>query len=43
MRDLPMSVLDKMMTVEPFEKLVKLGEEILAGKTRGRVVININA
>jgi acrylyl-CoA reductase (NADPH) len=43
MRDLPMSLLDKLITVAPFDKIVPLGEEILAGKTRGRIVININA
>lgn len=43
MRDLPMSVLDKTITVAPFDKVIALGEQILAGKTRGRIVININA
>ena len=43
MRDLPMSVLDKMITVAPFDKVVALGEQILAGKTRGRIVINVRA
>lgn len=43
MRDLPMSLLDKTITMAPFDKLVPLGEQILAGKIRGRIVININA
>jgi acrylyl-CoA reductase (NADPH) len=42
MRDLPMSLLDKTITVAPFDKVIALGEQILAGKTRGRIVINLN-
>jgi acrylyl-CoA reductase (NADPH) len=42
-RDLPMTVLDSLMVIEPLSKIVDLGEEILAGKTRGRVVIDVNA
>ncbi len=41
MRDLPMDVLDSMITVEPLEKVFELGEEILAGKIRGRTVIDV--
>ncbi len=41
MRDLPIDVLDTMITVEPLSKVFELGELILAGKTRGRTVIDI--
>ena len=41
--DLPKTALDRMMQVEPLEKVVGLGEEILAGRVRGRVVIDVNA
>jgi acrylyl-CoA reductase (NADPH) len=43
MRDLPMDLLDSMITVEPLSKIFELGELILAGKTRGRTVIDVNA
>jgi acrylyl-CoA reductase (NADPH) len=43
MRDLPMSVLDQVITVEPIAKIFELGEQIVGGKTRGRVVIDVNA
>jgi acrylyl-CoA reductase (NADPH) len=43
MRDLPMNLLDKVITVEPFDKVFELGEQILAGKIRGRTVIDVNA
>src|SRR5580698_9634073 len=43
MRDVPMGILDSMTTIEPLTKIVDLGEQILAGKTRGRVVIDVNA
>lgn len=43
MSDLPMDVLDRIILVEPFEKVFELGEQILAGRTRGRVVIDVNA
>ena len=43
MRDLPMGLLDSMTVIEPLTKIVELGEQILAGKTRGRVVIDVNA
>jgi len=43
MRDLPMDVLDSLTTVEPLSKVFELGEQILAGKIRGRTVIDVNA
>jgi acrylyl-CoA reductase (NADPH) len=42
-RDLPISALDSLMVIEPFGKIVELGEQILAGQTRGRVVIDVNS
>ncbi|HUZ11144.1 MAG TPA: MDR family oxidoreductase [Acidimicrobiales bacterium] len=39
-RDLPLSVLDAITTVEPLARVPELAEEILAGRTRGRVVID---
>jgi acrylyl-CoA reductase (NADPH) len=42
-RDLPLSLLDRMIGVEPLEKIRELGEQILAGKIRGRTVIAVNA
>jgi acrylyl-CoA reductase (NADPH) len=41
MRDLPMDVLDSMIQVEPLSKVFELGEQILAGKIRGRTVVDI--
>ena len=41
-RDLPMRLLDRMTQVEPLEKIRELGEAILAGKIRGRTVIDVN-
>jgi acrylyl-CoA reductase (NADPH) len=43
MRDLPMDHLDPMIQVEPLGKIFELGEQILAGKTRGRIVIDVSA
>jgi len=43
MRDLPMNLLDNMIVEAPLEKVFALGEQILAGKIRGRVVIDVNA
>jgi acrylyl-CoA reductase (NADPH) len=43
MRDLPMNLLDEMIAVEPLGKVFELGEQILAGKIRGRTVIDVNA
>ena len=42
-RDLPFKLLDAMIRVEPLGKIVELGEQILAGKIRGRTVIDVNA
>ncbi len=38
-RDLPMNLLDAMTETAPLERVFELGEKILAGKIRGRVVI----
>jgi acrylyl-CoA reductase (NADPH) len=38
--DLPTDVLDAMTTVEPMTRVPELAEQILAGRTRGRVVID---
>ncbi len=42
-RDLPLNLLNEMIDVQPLEKVVELGEQILAGKIRGRTVIDVNA
>jgi acrylyl-CoA reductase (NADPH) len=42
-RDLPLEKLDAMTEVRPLSEIVALGEKILAGQTRGRVVIDVNA
>ena len=42
-RDLPMRLLDRMTQMEPLEKIRELGDAILAGKIRGRTVIDVNA
>ncbi|HEV2362340.1 MAG TPA: MDR family oxidoreductase [Acidimicrobiales bacterium] len=39
--DLPVELLDGMTTVEPLEAVPQLADAILAGQTRGRVVIGI--
>ena len=39
-RDLPTSALDEMTTTEPMTRVSELAEQILAGQTRGRVVID---
>jgi acrylyl-CoA reductase (NADPH) len=41
--DLPMDKLDALTTVEPMSKIADLAEQILAGNTRGRVVIDTHA
>lgn len=41
--DLPLDKLDSMITVEPLSRIQELGNRILAGQTRGRVVIDVNA
>jgi acrylyl-CoA reductase (NADPH) len=40
-RDLPLPLLDQMTEEAPLEKVFDLGEQILAGKIRGRTVIRI--
>lgn len=40
--DLPRDVIESMVTEHPLEDVPELAEQILAGKTRGRVVIAIN-
>ena len=42
-RDLPLNLLQDIMQVEPLGKVVQLGEKILAGQVRGRIVIDVNA
>lgn len=42
-RDLDRSKLDSMTTVEPMSKLPQLAEDILQGRVRGRVVIDVSA
>lgn len=41
--DLPLNLLDSMTQVAPLEHVFELGEKILAGQIRGRVVIDVNA
>ncbi|MBL8218915.1 MAG: oxidoreductase [Bryobacterales bacterium] len=41
--DLPLAKLDAMTELHPLSNIQALGEQILAGKTRGRVVIDVNA
>lgn len=41
-RDLEPSILDSMTSVEPMSKLPELAPRILAGQTRGRVVIDVS-
>jgi acrylyl-CoA reductase (NADPH) len=42
-RDLPTNLLDGMIQVKPLADVFQLGEEILAGKVRGRTVIDVNS
>lgn len=42
-RELPAQKLDLLTTVEPLSKIKELSEAILAGKIRGRVVVDVNA
>ncbi|MSO99223.1 MAG: oxidoreductase [Rhodospirillaceae bacterium] len=42
-KDLDLAKLNAMTTVEPLSKIEALGEQILKGETRGRVVIDVNA
>jgi hypothetical protein len=37
---LPTDKLEELTTVEPMTRITELAEEILAGRTRGRVVID---
>jgi acrylyl-CoA reductase (NADPH) len=41
-RDLPVELLDSLTTVEPLARVPELGGEIVAGRIRGRVVIDVN-
>ena len=40
--DLDLNLLDTMIQVEPLSRIFELGEQILKGQTRGRVVIDVN-
>jgi putative YhdH/YhfP family quinone oxidoreductase len=40
--DLPTDLLDAMTTVEPLTRVPELADDILAGRTRGRVVIDVS-
>jgi acrylyl-CoA reductase (NADPH) len=42
-KDLPLNLLDRMITEEPLERIQELGEQILTGRIRGRTVIRVNA
>lgn len=42
-KDLPLDKLDSMIQVEPLSNIVELGNRILAGQTRGRTVVDVNA
>ena len=42
-RDLPMDQLESMIVPAKLGDLPRLGPEILAGKVRGRVVVDVNA
>ena len=41
-RELPLDRLDRMTTIEPMSELPRLAQQILAGQTRGRVVIDVH-
>jgi hypothetical protein len=41
--DLPREMLNKISSVEPMSNISALAEAIVSGKTRGRVVIDVNA
>ncbi len=43
MRDLPMSTIDEVITIQPLSKIFELGGQILAGQVRGRTVIDVSA
>lgn len=40
-RDIPASLLEEMTVVEPLKRVVELAEEILEGRIKGRVVIDV--
>ena len=42
-QDLPTNLLDSMIQVKPLAEVFQLGEQILAGKIRGRTVIDVNS
>lgn len=42
-RDLPLPLLDRMIQVQPLGKVLELAPQILAGKIRGRTVIDVSA
>jgi len=42
-RDLDLAMLDKITTVEPMSRISELADAILAGQTRGRVVVDVNS
>ncbi len=42
-QDLPTDLLDSLTSVEPLARVPELAEDIVAGRTRGRVVIDVNA
>lgn len=42
-RDLPLNLLDAMTETAPLDRVVELGQRILEGKIRGRVVIDVNS
>ena len=41
--DLPTNLLDRIIQVKPLSEVFELGEQILAGKVRGRTVIDVNS
>lgn len=42
-QQLPVAQLDAMTRIEPLSKIIELAPEILAGRVRGRIVIDVNA
>jgi acrylyl-CoA reductase (NADPH) len=42
-RDVDIEILDKMTTVQPMTNIAELADAILAGQTRGRVVIDVHS
>ena len=39
--DLPLDLLDSMTEVKPLSEILSLGEQILSGQIRGRVVVDV--